>query len=52
LIYKDGKRFTIDVPRMEAYLFIRKIKDNERVAYIDGDRRNNYYKNLKIVKKV
>lgn len=50
-IYKDGKRFTIDVPRLEAHLFIRFVKENERVTYIDGDRRNNYYKNLKIVSK-
>ena len=48
-IYKDGKRYTIDVPRMEASLFIRPLKPNERVTYIDGDKRNNYYKNLKIV---
>lgn len=48
-IYKDGKRYTIDVPRMEAVLFIRPVKENERVTYIDGDRRNNWYKNLKIV---
>lgn len=48
-IYKDGKRYTVNVPRMEANLFIRPVKDNERVTYIDGDRRNNWYKNLKIV---
>lgn len=48
-IYKDGKRYTVNVPRMEAHLFIRPVKDNERVTYIDGDRRNNWYKNLKIV---
>lgn len=48
-IYKDGKRYTVNVPRMEANLFIREVQDNERVTYIDGDRRNNYYKNLKIV---
>ena len=48
-IYKDGKRYTINVPRMEANLFIRPVKENERVTYIDGDRRNNWYKNLKIV---
>lgn len=48
-IYKDGKRYTLNVPRMEANLFIRPVKENERVTYIDGDRRNNYYKNLKIV---
>ena len=48
-IYKNGKRYTIDVPRVEGMLFIGKLDKNERVSYIDGDRRNNYYKNLKIV---
>lgn len=50
-IYKDGKRYTVNVPRMEAKLFIRDLTENERVTYIDGDMRNNYYKNLKIVSK-
>ena len=50
-IYKDGKRYTIDVPRLEAMLFIRKVEINERVSYIDGDRRNLYYKNLKIIER-
>lgn len=50
-IYKDGKRYTIDVPRLEAMLFIRKVERNERVSYIDGDRRNLYYKNLKIIER-
>ncbi len=50
-IYKDGKRYTVNVPRLEAHLFIRKVKENERVVFKDGDRRNLYYKNLKIVSK-
>lgn len=50
-IYKNGKRYTVSVPRLEANLFIRKVMDDEKVTYIDGDRRNNYYKNLKIIKK-
>ena len=50
-IYKDGKRYTIDVARMEASLFIRRLEKNERVSFIDGDRRNMFYKNLKIVSK-
>lgn len=50
-IYKEGKRYTINVPRMEARLFIRELNENERVSYVDGDMRNNYYKNLKIVSK-
>lgn len=50
-IYKDGKRYTIDIPRMEAKLFIRDLSKEERVSYIDGDMRNVYYKNLKIISK-
>lgn len=50
-IYKDGKRYTIDVTRMEASLFIRRLEKTERVSFIDGDRRNMFYKNLKIVSK-
>lgn len=48
-IYKDGKRYTINVSRMVANLFIRQLNTTERVTHIDGDKRNNYYKNLKIV---
>jgi len=48
-IYKDGRRYTINIPRLEANLFIRKVESNERVTFKDGDRRNMYYKNLKIL---
>ena len=48
-IYKNGKRYTISVPRAVASLFIRPLESWERVKYIDGDKRNNYYKNLEIV---
>jgi hypothetical protein len=50
-IYKDGVKYTINVPRLEANLFIRKIEEEERVTFVDGDKRNTYYKNLKIVSK-
>lgn len=50
-IYKEGKKYTINVPRLCANLFIRKIEDDERVTFYDGDKRNTYYKNLKIVSK-
>lgn len=50
-IYKDGVKYTINVPRLEANLFIRKIEEEERVTFHDGDKRNTYYKNLKIVSK-
>lgn len=48
-LYKDGKRYMINVTRMEAELFSRHIEDNERVWHKDGDWRNNYIDNLKIV---
>ena len=50
-LYKDGKRYTMNVPRMEANLFIRQVLETERVGFIDGDKRNMFYKNLKIVSK-
>lgn len=50
-IYKNGKRYTINVPRLEAHLFIRKVLSSERVGFVNGDHRNLYYKNLKIVSK-
>lgn len=50
-IYENGKRYTCDVARMVANYFIREVNENERVRYIDGDRRNNYYKNLEIISK-
>ena len=50
-IYKDGKRYTLSVTRLEACLFIRKVEKNEIVIHIDGQAMNNYYKNLRIVSK-
>ena len=50
-IYKDGKRYTLSIPRLEACLFIRKVEKNEKVTHIDGQAMNNYYKNLEIVSK-
>lgn len=50
-IYVNGKRHTCEVARLVANYFIKKVKSNERVRHIDGDIRNNYYKNLRIVSK-
>lgn len=50
-IYESGKRCTVCVPRLVANYFIREVKRNEIVFHKDGDYRNNYYKNLKIVSK-
>lgn len=44
-----GKMFTLS--RLVANYFIREVSPNERVIHIDGDIRNNYFKNLRIVKK-
>lgn len=44
-----SKMFTMS--RLVANYFIREVKENERVRHIDGDIRNNYYKNLEIVSK-
>ena len=50
-IYKDSKRYTIDIPRLEASLFIRRLQEDEKVSFIDGNKENRYYKNLRIVNK-
>lgn len=50
-IYKNGKRYTVNIKRMVANLFIRELNQNEKVITKDGDIRNNYYKNLEIVSK-
>lgn len=50
-IYENGKRYTCDVARMVANYFIGEVDKNKRVRHIDGDIRNNYYKNLEIVSK-
>lgn len=47
----NGKSFTVSVSRLVATFFLQTLKDNERVRHIDGDIRNNYYKNLEIVSK-
>lgn len=42
-----SKMFTLS--RLVANYYIREVKENERVRHIDGDIRNNYFKNLEIV---
>lgn len=49
-LYKDGKRYTLNVVRMEANLFIRELLPEERIVHIDNNINNNFYKNLKIIK--
>ena len=45
----QGKMFTIS--RVVANYFIRPVKETERVIHLDGQTKNNYYKNLEIVSK-
>ena len=42
----EGKLFTIS--RLVANIYIRKVKNNEKVIHINKNIRDNYYKNLKI----
>jgi hypothetical protein len=49
LLWNNSKSCTITVSRIVAEMFIRHIEENERAIHIDGNIRNNYYKNLKIV---
>ena len=51
VLWANSKRQTITISRLVAEVFLRHLNDNERVIHIDGNIRNNYYKNLKIVSK-
>lgn len=46
-----GTSITISVARLVATYFLRHLEKNERVIHVDGDYRNNYYKNLEIISK-
>ena len=51
LLWQNSQSYTITISRMVATIFIRKVKSNERVSHINGNIRDNYYKNLRIVNK-
>lgn len=51
LLWQNSKSYTVTISRMVATMFIRKVESNERVSHINGNIRDNYYKNLRIVKK-
>lgn len=51
LLWQNSKSYTVTISRMVATMFIRKVKDTERVSHINGNIRDNYYKNLRIVNK-
>lgn len=51
LLWQNSKSYTITISRMVASMFIRKVENNEKVSHINGNIRDNYYKNLRIVNK-
>lgn len=51
LLWQNSKSYTITLSRLVAEMFIRHLEENERAIHINGNSRNNYYKNLKIVSK-
>lgn len=51
LLWQNSKSYTVTISRMVANMFIRKVENNERVSHINGNIRDNYYKNLRIVNK-
>lgn len=51
LLWQNSRSYTVTISRLVASMFIRKVESNERVIHINGNIRDNYYKNLKIVKK-
>lgn len=50
ILWNNSKSHTITISRLVAEMFIKKLERNERVFHKNGDIRDNYYKNLKIVK--
>ena len=51
ILWKNSIGYTFTISRLVANLFIREVQADERVLHINGDIRNNYYKNLKIINK-
>lgn len=51
LLWQNSKSYTITISRLVAEIFIRHLENNERAIHINGNIRDNYYKNLKIVSK-
>lgn len=51
LLWQNSKSYTVTISRLVANMFIRKVGPDERVIHINGKIRDNYYKNLRIVKK-
>lgn len=51
LLWQNSKSYTITLSRLVAEMFIRHVEPNERAIHINGNSKDNYYKNLKIVSK-
>lgn len=51
VLWKNSKGYIFTISRLVGNLFIREINKDERVSHIDGNIRNNYYKNLRITSK-
>ncbi|MFR7544771.1 MAG: NUMOD4 domain-containing protein [Clostridia bacterium] len=51
MLWKDSKGYLLTISRLVGSLFIREVNKDERVSHIDGNIRNNYYKNLRITSK-
>lgn len=51
ILWKDSKGYLLTISRLVGSLFIREVNKDERVSHIDGNIRNNYYKNLRITSK-
>ena len=50
ILWNNSKSYTVTISRLVAEMFIKKLEKSERVFHRNGDIRDNYYKNLKIVK--
>ena len=50
LLWQNSRSYTITISRLVTEMFIRHLDKNERAVHINGDIRDNYYKNLRIVK--
>ena len=51
LLWQNSKGYTITISRLVAEMFIRHLEKNERAIHINGNIKDNYYKNLRIVSK-
>lgn len=51
VLWQKGKGVTITISRLVAEKFIGHVENDKRVRHINGNIRDNYYKNLEIVSK-